>query len=101
MPNTTAEGKQLENLDRLQRADHDILIEVRTNVSNMASDVREIKDGTTLRITAVETRLDKVEENQVKTQTVLRTLQWVLGAVVASVSFIIATLSGVFHLFGR
>lgn len=96
-----AAHKQLENLDRLQRADHDILIELRTNITTLVEDVKEIKDGTTRRITANSQRIDTLEDEMLSAYTILRTLKWIIGALVATIAFIIATLSGIFDLLGH
>ena len=101
MKSEPAAHKQLENLDRLQRADHDILIEVRTHVGTIMSDVKEIRDGTAQRMATLEGRTDALENEVLKATTTLRTIKWFLGGVVVTVSFIIATLSGIFDLLGH
>lgn len=48
--------------NNLNTADHDLLIELRTEMKGMRNDIKDIKDGTTARIAALERdKEDKVE----------------------------------------
>ena len=44
--------------------DHDLLIELRTEVKGMRVDIRDLKDGTTKRITDVEHQANDLEKNK-------------------------------------
>ena len=47
---------------KLQQTDHDLLIELRTEVANIRADIKELKDGTTSRIETLEKdKADRVE----------------------------------------
>jgi hypothetical protein len=44
--------------------DHDLLIELRTEVRGMRSDIRELKDNTAERLTGVEHQVNELEKNK-------------------------------------
>jgi hypothetical protein len=44
--------------------DHDLLIELRTEVKGMRVDIRDLKDGTAKRLTDVERDVDDLEKNK-------------------------------------
>lgn len=52
----------LESLDRLQRSDHDTLIRLESKVDTLIVDVKEMKDGTSTKIAALETRVESIEK---------------------------------------
>ncbi|MEW6126723.1 MAG: hypothetical protein AB1757_06770 [Acidobacteriota bacterium] len=48
----------------MTQEDHDLLIELRTEVKGMRVDIRDLKDGTTERLTDVERDVDELEKNK-------------------------------------
>jgi hypothetical protein len=48
--------------DRRQNTDHDLLIELRTEMQGVRSDIKEIKDGTAARLSALEA--DRVTQKE-------------------------------------
>ena len=70
-------------------SDHDLLIELKTKMDSLKDDIKDLKDGTTIKIEDHETRIGKLES----TNTFLRTMLTVgIG--------ILATLSGllIYHI---
>lgn len=53
---------KLDNLDRLQRADHDTLIRVEGKLDNVGLDIKEMKDGINNRLVIVETKVTGLEK---------------------------------------
>lgn len=54
---------ELNDLDRLQRMDHDTLIRLEAKVDQVVSDIKEMKDGTTTKMVDHETRIKSLESN--------------------------------------
>lgn len=50
-----------DNLEKLQRLDHDALIRVEENLKNIGADIKEMKDGTSLTLSDHEIRLKSIE----------------------------------------
>lgn len=44
--------------------DHDLLVELRTEFRGMRNDIKELKDGTTSRLAALEKAVDDLETNK-------------------------------------
>lgn len=68
------------DLETLQRADHDTLIRIEANLTNLATDVKIMGDGLNARVADHELRLQKIETlvnqiNPVDTVKEFRTLQ--------------------------
>ena len=53
---------QLENLDKLQRLDHDMLIRLETKLDGVAIDIKEVKEVTTIRLSNLENRVNELEK---------------------------------------
>ena len=49
------------SIDQLNSRDHDTLIRVESKVDQLVKEVKDLKDGTTIRIIALETRMDNME----------------------------------------
>lgn len=47
--------------DKIARQDHDTLIRVEATVNNMASDLKTLNDGMTLRLTTLEQRVNTID----------------------------------------
>lgn len=92
---------QIETLDRLQREDHDTLVRVHELTKSISDDVRELKDGTSQRLSAIETDIDLLKKRADSWDLTLRWIKWTIGAVVAMISFIVANLSGLLEVFHR
>lgn len=56
------ERDHIESLDKLQRQDHDTLIEVKAMLGGLITDVKEMKDGIHVSIADHETRLRIIEK---------------------------------------
>lgn len=68
-----------------QPNDHDLLIELRTEMRGMRADIKDIKEGTTARLTALENnKMDKTDSDKVSEdfETRLRFIErYVWGAI--------------------
>lgn len=53
---------ELESLDKLQRIDHDTLIRLESKVDSLITDIRDLKDGTSQKLTDHETRIRIMEK---------------------------------------
>lgn len=53
--------EQFDGLDRLQRADHDTLIEVKAVLVNLVNELKELREGSKLQVADHETRLKVIE----------------------------------------
>lgn len=84
-----------------QASDHDLLIVLSTKFDVMASDIKDLKDGTTSQIAINSKRLTEVEKQQDEMRTIVRTLRWLVLAISGVVTLVVATLSGVVDVFIR
>jgi hypothetical protein len=71
--------------------DHDLLIELKTRMESLKDDIRDLKDGTTVKIADHETRIFALESGKSKQVTLITVGICLLGA--------LATMM-IFHLFG-
>ena len=108
MPDTPESRKQLETLDRLQRSDHDALIRIEEAVKGVAGDFKEMKDGIVLQLAehklTMKNNEKKIQEIATEMQTystTLRNLKWAGGFILAALTYVIATLNGLFSLFNH
>lgn len=66
-----------------QQNDHDLIIRLDTKFDQMASDIKELKDGTTSRLVELEQRVDTIEETHDRlhvtetAQTVAENTRWI------------------------
>lgn len=51
------EREQIDSLDKMQRVDHDTLVRVEGKLDNLATDMREMKDGIREQLADHETRI--------------------------------------------
>lgn len=59
---------KVTDIEQLQRQDHDTLIEVKTMVGNLSTDVKIMGDGINARLIDHEARIRKIEETIISTQ---------------------------------
>lgn len=52
---------KLTDLDKLQREDHDALVRIEANLSNLSTDVKIMGDGLNARVADHELRIQKIE----------------------------------------
>ena len=71
--------------------DHDLLIELKTRMDSLKDDIKDLKDGTTVKIADHENRLTAIESKGSK--------QAVMITVIIALGFIATTLL-VYHMFG-
>jgi len=71
--------------------DHDLLIELKTRMESLRTDIKDLKDGTSLQIADHEKRIFSLETGKSKT-TVMLTATVIIGGVLVSML--------IFHLFG-
>lgn len=98
--------RQIETLDKLQRQDHDSLVRIEEVMKGIALDVRDLKDGTAVRLAEIEMRMKenrtKIDANAAEIdrfKTALNVGKWIVGVQTATISFMLASLSGVIDLF--
>lgn len=78
---------EVETLDKLQRTDHDTLIRLESKVDSLIDDMKEVKDGTALKIANHEIRINDLEK---KVRDFLLTWKFILA--VSSIAGAIASL---------
>lgn len=100
--------RQIDRLDALQREDHDTLIRVEQAVQTIALDVKELKEGTALRIAQLEIgmkdnkkEIDELIKEIDRFKAAVSMGKWIIGFQTATISFILASLSGAVDLFRR
>lgn len=111
---------QLESLEKLQRADHDLLIRLETKVDQIVIDIKEVKDGTKAQLISLDQRVKAMEELRDKLapvelhKMILEDHQWIhdfnlkwkiilgiAGTIGAIVSFLIYLILNIVNLIGR
>lgn len=116
----TMSNTELESLDKLQRIDHDTLIRLESKVDSLITDIRDLKDGTSQKLTDHETRLRVIEKiaEQSQPETNLKKLndlyQWkhdfqvrwqfvvgVAGLIGGVVGFVLTLIGSYFNLIGK
>lgn len=94
------DSSKISELDRMQRADHDTLIVIRSTVEEIKNDLKELNDGLKTRIREAEIRIQDNEntigiiKNDLKGLT--SSLKLILAVVVAIGAFV-TWASGVFN----
>lgn len=63
-------------------ADHDILIELKTRMEDLKTDIKELKDGTAAKISDHETRINELESTKTR-HTVMLSLGGVILLILA------------------
>ena len=86
---------QTSDLTKIRLADHDLLTKLDVKFGDMASDIKELKDGTSHRIALVETRVTLIEKFKDKWWSVLG-LASLIGGVIGYIISVLANLSRVF-----
>lgn len=86
--------------------DHDLLVRLDTRFTDMALDIKDLKDGTAQRLAAAELKIEENRQEIGKAQrridnweTTVKVLRWSVGIIGTAVTFIIATLTGLLDLF--
>ena len=111
---------EIESLDKLQRMDHDTLIRLESKVDSLITDIKDLKDGTSQKLTDHETRLRVMEKlaEQSQPETNLKKLndlyQWkhdfqvrwqfivaAAGVIGGVVGFILTLIGSYFKLIGK
>ena len=52
----------VENTQKLQRSDHDLLIRLESKVDQLGLDIKDVKDGTSRRISDLEAKMNLMEK---------------------------------------
>jgi hypothetical protein len=106
--NSDDRNKLIDALDERYRVDHDLLVRVDTRSIDMASDIKEMKEGLMQEIGTIKAKVDtnsgRINQTDAKIasfETSVRTLRWILAAFAAIVAFTLSVTSGVFNLFNR
>lgn len=94
-------GQQLADLDKLQRQDHEHLMQVKYLSQTISDDLKELKDGASTRLLQLETEVRDLKQWRRDFSLTWKLIVGIASGVGAVIGFILSLVSNIYNLFGK
>lgn len=86
--------------NKIISSDHDTIIRVETKMDAMASDIKEIKDGTTAKLTDHELRIKKIEDDVLVAKTNVSAYRVMGGVIGGAIMYLLTQVPTILKSWG-